>query len=714
MSNWNKKQISREDVAALVSKYKMDPLVASIFVRRGITEGKDILYFMESDMRFQHSPFSFTAMEDAVDRILAAQEEKEKVLIFGDRDVDGVTATTILFDCLSSMGIDVSYRLPLGDDAYGLSMSAVDDFAKIYGSLIITVDCGISNVAEIAHATELGIDVIVLDHHNGPEVLPESAILIDPKLPDSGYPFQDISGAAVVFKTVSALRFAASPWYKAEICLLNARETKEGTSIECLKIKNLVPVARRTEIIVPGEKGIMDTWLPNYLQGQQILVWDANYVTQVLLNTFGPGVEFNCLDIRQEVAKIMPKLANLPLSQVKNLSKIAKYGNHEPTEIGGFYNLYVSYVNQCNKMQFPKFVQQEEMDLELVALAALADIMPMKDENRIFVKRALDSINSGKIRPGLVELMSKLGLLGKRMGSKDLGWTIIPNLNAAGRLGQSDLAASLFFEKDSSRREDFAKQIQELNVQRQQYTAEASTYGAIQAEASIGAHNGKLCVVMDERINKGVCGIYASRLMSSYNIPSIVLTVVGENAIGSLRTCRGIIATDFLEQMKDLFISYGGHAAAAGFSLKKEDLEIFKDTLKELSSKMTLDDSNPDDYSVDAEIPSDYLAPKLLDVQSLFEPFGEDNPPLTFLARNVPVVDAVAFPGKNGKTHLKATINTGKYKWPCIFWNEGERLRKDFNVGDDVDILFHVERNSYNGMENPQIILQDIRKSQDS
>ena len=87
MPDWNKKQIEKETVASLVSKYKMEPLVASIFARRGITDGKQILYFMETDMRFQHSPFSFSAMEDAVDRILQAQEENEKVLIFGDREL---------------------------------------------------------------------------------------------------------------------------------------------------------------------------------------------------------------------------------------------------------------------------------------------------------------------------------------------------------------------------------------------------------------------------------------------------------------------------------------------------------------------------------------------------------------------------------------------------------------------------------------------------
>ncbi|MBP5174575.1 MAG: DHH family phosphoesterase, partial [Treponema sp.] len=317
VSAWNKKQISKNDVEQLSRRYKLDPLTASIFVRRGLTQGREILYFMESDMRFQHSPFSFSAMEDAVDRILQAKEDGGKVLIFGDRDVDGITATTVLHDCLSSLGIDVSYRLPLGDDGYGLSMAAVDDFAKEDGSLIITVDCGISNNLEIAHAAELGMDVIILDHHNPPSELPSPAIIIDPKLPDSGYPFHDISGCAVVFKTVSAIRFSFSPWYKQEVCLFDAREENGNTVIDCVKLRNLVPVSRMSETIVPGERGLMDTRLPTYLQGQQILVWDEKSVRNVLAATFGTADDFNFLDIRPEAGKIIPKVGNLPLRALK-------------------------------------------------------------------------------------------------------------------------------------------------------------------------------------------------------------------------------------------------------------------------------------------------------------------------------------------------------------------------------------------------------------
>lgn len=710
MSEWVKKEISKSEVSELSKRFDINPLVASIFVRRGIKSGRDMLYYLEDDLRFQHNPFLFNSMEDAVDRILQAVEEKEKILIFGDRDVDGVTATTVLYEGLESLGADVRYRLPLGDDGYGLSMNAVDDFAKEYGSLIITVDCGISNVQEIAHAADLGMDIIVLDHHNPPAELPSPAIIVDAKLPDSGYPFVDISGCAVAYKTVSALRFSSTKWYKMELCLLNAREADGETVIECIKVRNLVPVSRLDEVVVPGERGIMDTRLPSYLQGQMILVWDEKNVTSILEKTFGSSAQFNCMDIRPELALLIPGVANLPLSSLKKRSKLAKYGDHEATEIGGLYNIFVSYVSQSQKRDNPEIVSLEEKDLQLVALAALADIMPMKNENRIFVSKALESINSGKIRPGLLELMADVNLLGKRVNSTDLSWVLISNLNAAGRLGQPTLAAELFLSRDQKQREEVARKIVELNTQRKQLSSEAMDYGIIQAKSSIEGHDGKLCVIIDERINRGVTGILAGRLESSYHVPAIVVTFVDDVAVGSMRSCRGFSATAFLDRMEDLFLNHGGHDAAAGFSFKKEKLPDFEARLKQLTPDIQLENSRDGIYDVDAEIPLQFLTPDLLSVEDLFEPFGEKNEQLLFMSRNLPAVDAMIL-GKGEKQHLKVMVDTGRHKWPCLFWNEGERLHRDFEVGDDIDILFHVERNVYNGMETAQLVLTDIRKS---
>ncbi|MDE6350664.1 MAG: DHH family phosphoesterase, partial [Treponemataceae bacterium] len=168
MNTWNKKPVPRELTKELTETYGIDALTAAILIRRGVMAGEDIQYFLEDDKRFLHSPFAFTNMEDAVDRILQARDEGEKVLIFGDRDVDGVTGTTVLYECFTSLGIDTRWRLPGGNDAYGLNKAAVDEFAADYGTLIVTIDCGISNGEEIAYAASLGIDVIVLDHHNPP------------------------------------------------------------------------------------------------------------------------------------------------------------------------------------------------------------------------------------------------------------------------------------------------------------------------------------------------------------------------------------------------------------------------------------------------------------------------------------------------------------------------------------------------------------------
>ena len=199
--------ISKEIIKALDTRYSCGPLVSTILARRGITEGEDILYFLEDDLRYQHNPFLFNEMEDAVDRIMDAKAEGEKVLIFGDRDVDGITSTVLLYECLKDLGIDVSYRLPKDDEPYGLNIQAIDDFAENYGSLIITVDCGISNYDEIQYAHEKGISVIITDHHTPPEKLPEDCIIINPKMEGEDYPFEHISGCAVAYKLATALRF---------------------------------------------------------------------------------------------------------------------------------------------------------------------------------------------------------------------------------------------------------------------------------------------------------------------------------------------------------------------------------------------------------------------------------------------------------------------------------------------------------------------------
>ncbi|MBR1912338.1 MAG: single-stranded-DNA-specific exonuclease RecJ, partial [Treponema sp.] len=142
----------------------------------------------------------------------------------------------------------------------------------------------------------------------------------------------------------------------------------------------------------------------------------------------------------------------------------------------------------------------------------------------------------------------------------------------------------------------------------------------------------------------------------------------------------------------------------------RDRLQEFEQKLLEISAQIELDESSLDTYEIDAEIPQTYLTPDILSISDKFEPFGEKNPQLLFLSKKMKVIDAMIM-GKNEKQHLKLIIHANACKWPALFWNEGERLHRDFEIGDEIDILYHVERNSFNGIETPQLILVDLKKS---
>lgn len=712
MSNWNKKTVPKEVVKALNKRFGVDMLTASILIRRGITEGSDILYFLEDDLRFQHSPFLFNSMEDAVDRILSARDEGEKVLIFGDRDVDGIASTTVLYDCLRDMHIEVSWRLPTGDDTYGLSTAVIDQFAETNGTLIITVDCGISNNTEIAYAAEKCIDVIVVDHHNPPEELPQPAIIVNPKMPDSGYPFPDISGCAVVYKLVEALRFSKTELYKQDICLMNVRPVNDAYTIECIKVRNLVEKAHFEETIIQDSISITQTRLLPFLNGQQIFVWDSEIIRKQLARIFGNNVEFNMMDVRPEIAKLIPSVEGKSLLALKDMSRIARYTEKPPTELEGFFNIFVSFIQKKTAQAFPADAKAEEKDLQLVMLAAIADIMPIKNENRIFIRRGLASINAGSVRPGLMELLSRLGLLGKRITSTAISWEVTPVLNAAGRLGHPELAIQMFIAENAQERDKLAEKIIALNSERKQIMSDTIVIAEPQAKASLEAYGGNLCVVIDGRINRGITGILSSRLVQMFNVPAIVVTFLdNDTAVGSMRSCKGYDLTVFLGQFGDLFINHGGHTYAGGFSFRKDRLNEFSSRLAELAPAIELDKNDTGITDIDAELPPQYMVPSLLDFVDKFEPFGAGNSQLVFLSKSLKVAD-VQIIGKTERQHLKITFDCGKIKWPALLWDGADRLHRDFENGDRLDVLYHVTRNTFNGMETPQMILTDLRKSE--
>ena len=707
MKKFNKQSVSRDEVVSLCKKYGLTQLEASIFARRNIKTGNEILYYLESDRRFMHLPFEFSTMEDAVSRITDAIEENEKILIFGDKDVDGITSTAILYGYLKNAGADVTWRLPLGDDAYGLSIEAIDDFAKDYGTLIITVDCGISNNVEIAHANELGIDVIVTDHHNPPETLPEATLFIDPKLPDSNYPFKDISGAAVAFKLVQALRFSKSSLFGQDISLLNISQEADGKyKLSILKTRNLVKKESFEQSFSEENVSVSSTKIPDFLRGQQIFCWNAKYTNGILQGIFGKGVEFSMLDMQEEFSKLIPSMKTKSLAELNALSKIAKYSDHQLSEADSFYNLFVTFAEMSLKKLFPKSEADSIQDLQLAGVAALADIMQLQNENRILVKNALDAINAGKIRKGLSELIARMDLTGKKLTSTDLSWKIIPALNASGRMGMSNLSLELLVSEDSAERNRLADRIMQLNEERKAFVTEGEYITANQAEENFKKFNQKLCVVADGKINRGVTGILASKILNKYNVPSIAITFIDDIAIGSMRSCRSVIATDFLDAFgSDFFINHGGHDAAAGFSFKKEKFQLFMKTAWMISKDFNLA-AEDDTINVDAEIPAEYITPELLNLVDKFEPYGEKNKELVFVSKKIKIQDGIPV-GKSEVQSLKLIFDCGKYKFPAMFWGQAERLNRDFKTGDNLNVLYSINRNTYKGTVTPQMILID-------
>ena len=203
---WQIYESNNEKIEEISRKYNLNKLLATILVNRNIEENQIATYLNPNRKNF-HDPFLMPDMEIAVNRILKAMGNKEKIIIYGDYDVDGITSITVLKSFLKDIGIDVEQYIPNRlEEGYGLNNPAVKKIAEQGYDLMITVDCGISGIEEIKYANSLGIETIVTDHHEVGEDLPDAIAVVDAKRKDNIYPCRDLAGVGVVFKLIQALR----------------------------------------------------------------------------------------------------------------------------------------------------------------------------------------------------------------------------------------------------------------------------------------------------------------------------------------------------------------------------------------------------------------------------------------------------------------------------------------------------------------------------
>lgn len=204
--NWLLKEFDKSRVLEISKTFRISPLTAIILYNRGIRDDEKIKSFLSKNLGTMYDPFLMRDMDKAVERITAAKTAGEKITIYGDYDVDGITAIAILYKHLSEMGISVDYYVPdRMQEGYGVNRDALDKIKAKGSSLIITVDTGITAVEECEYAREIGLDVIVTDHHECKEKIPDVYAAIDPKRKDCEYPFKSLAGVGVVFKLIQAL-----------------------------------------------------------------------------------------------------------------------------------------------------------------------------------------------------------------------------------------------------------------------------------------------------------------------------------------------------------------------------------------------------------------------------------------------------------------------------------------------------------------------------
>jgi single-stranded-DNA-specific exonuclease len=705
---WLKNDIDQQEVREIARRYDVDLLTATILARRSITSPPALRFFLQSDVRYLHNPFLMESMGEAVERIKAALESGEKILIFGDRDVDGITSTVLLHEVLKEMGGEVQWMLPEGEETYGLSRKVVEKAVEAGVGLLITVDCGVSNVQEIELAESLGVETVVIDHHNPPAELPRAVAIVNPKLPGSAYPFRDLCGCAVASKVEWALRFSQTPFFDAPFYLLNAHPANETCIVEAVRLVNLVETGRITENFVPGLVSFEKTRLAAFLStdgnGSEVLVYDASTQARLLEKTFGGGIALSLSDLSPLVRELLPELSGKSLLKIQQASGSAKYSDHAMSEMDILKELFSSLVLEKEK----KGLETAYRRMDLVTLGTLADLMPLVDENRILVKQGLASLRRFE-RSGLRQIFLRKDLLGKKIGTTDIAWQIAPLLNSAGRMGEPGKATRLFLSEVEEEIEELVDHLFSLDNRRKSMGEAAWSLMLDRARECFERTAGRCVLVSDHRIQRGITGIMASRLQTFFKAPAIVISVGEDTAVGSLRSNRGKFIGDFFGRFSGYFANYGGHDFAGGFSMSREKIDGFLEAFSAWVDELELPERGEEIITVDAEIPLSYLTPELQKIVDLFEPYGEGNPPLAFLTKRMRISQCELI-GRKELSHLKLLLESGKLKWPAVYWNAAGRFPGDFNVGDTVDVVYRLGRNTYGGGEKLQLTVLDLKR----
>ena len=571
-SRWLLPSTDPRAVGALSSGLGIAAPAAGILVHRGLGDPAAARRFLDPSLDDLHDPAAMRDMPRAVERLREAIRQGQKTLIYGDYDVDGPTAVVLLTQPIEPAGGAAGHHVPHRlKDGYGMRPEVVETAAAEGVKLIVSVDTGIRGAEVVRRANELGVDVIVTDHHLPETELPPALAVLNPNRPGCPYPDKNLCGAGVAFKLAHAL-LATLPW---------------------------------------------------------------------------------------------------PPRKLRRVS---------------------------------------ESLLKLVAIATVADVVPLTGENRIMVKHGLDGL--GVVRnAGLRALLDVAGFTGNSVPTaRQVAFQIVPRLNAAGRMDTAMAVIELFLTGDPARARELAQQLDRQNTERRQVEDQIRDACERQAVDESAA----ALVYYSERWHRGVLGIVASRLVERLHRPVFVLGRNPEDGLaqGSGRSIPAFHLLEAMEAMPDLFIRFGGHQYAAGATLEAARVDEFRRRFNAYAAARL----SPEDFlprlQVDAVVEfGDLTDPCIQEILAL-APFGHGNPLPVLAALDVEVA---APPVTMKEKHLRVAMRQNGRALVLKAWNFAQRAG-EMPPGARVDITFTLEEDAYSAARgNPgwAAVLRDVRTAKD-
>ena len=533
------------------------PLTAMVLACRGLLNAQQAAQHLDCSAPLP-DPYLLTDMSKAVARVRLALSRHEKIAIFGDYDVDGITSTCLLTDFLRRQGAECIPYIPGRlEEGYGLNLIAIRLLHEQGVKLIITVDCGITAIEEAQLCKTLGIDLIITDHHECKDTLPDAVAVVDPHRNDGGYVHKNLSGVGVAFKLASAL---------------------------------------------------------------------------------------------------------------------------------------------CNSQQT---VLRDYADM--VCLGTIADVMPLLGENRTIVSRGLEALRT-HARLGLSALMAECGCEPGTINASSVGYMLAPRINAAGRMGQIDLALTLFLTEDADEAQKAAKALCDLNRQRQ--AVESEIYN--EALQMLGeGEQPEAIVLASKNWHQGVVGIVSSRIAEEYCCPTFLICLDGVHGKASSRSYGGFNLFGALSTLSPLLESYGGHESAAGFTVHCDNIDAFREQICDLVRQYYSGDTPCSALDADCVITPELLTLRGIDSLLALEPCGNGCPKPVLIMENL-IVEKLSQVG--GGRHLRLRLRNGRYGFNAIYFSATAESAC-IAQGDVVDVAFVPQVNEFRGERSVQMNLLDIRPS---